>query len=288
MGTGRQIADYALGACECKGGYIYGTQGIEWTQARQTAMEQNRKDDPNYAESIRYGKQWIGHKVWDCSGLTKKAAEQAGASIHHGSNSTWNGDCSHKGELTDGLALPIGAFVFVYNEKKKNRSHIGVVTGENEVTEASCARLGVIKSKIWNDKWDEWGLCKGVEFDFIPGGDPGPVPPELGKKPTLRRGDSGPYVTLAQTELIQRGYDLGSWGADGKFGAQTEKAVTQFQKDWGLTEDGIIGPKTWEMLESTPVKVMYTANVPHLSLAEAEKIAAQYPGTMIVKEDGDA
>lgn len=199
MGTGRQIADYALAAYECKGGYIYGTQGIEWTQARQTAMEQNRKDDPNYAESIKYGKKWIGHKVWDCSGMTKKAAEQAEASIHHGSNSTWNGDCSHKGELTPGLALPLGAFVFVYNANKRNRSHIGVVTGENEVTEASCARLGVIKSKIYDDKWDEWGLCKDVQFDFIPGGDPGPVPPEpvpegyaivTGKNVALREGPS--------------------------------------------------------------------------------------------------
>ena len=287
MGTGRQIAEYALGAYECGGGYIFGTQGIEWTQARQTAMEQNRKDDPNYAESIRYGKQWIGHKVWDCSGLTKKAAEQAGANIHHGSNSTWNGDCSHKGELTEGLALPIGAFVFVYNEKKKNRSHIGVVTGENEVTEASCARLGVIKSKIWNDKWDEWGLCKGVEFDFIPGGDPGPVPPEPGKKPTLRRGDSGPYVTLAQTELIQRGYDLGSYGADGKFGAKTEAAVKAFQRDWGLVEDGIIGSKTWAMLESTPVRVLYSVIVPHLSLKDAEALAELHPGSRIEKEAED-
>lgn len=287
MGTGRQIADYALGAYECKGGYIFGTQGIEWTQARQTAMEQNRKDDPNYAESIKYGKKWIGHKVWDCSGLTKKAAEQAGANIHHGSNSTWNGDCSHKGELTEGLALPIGAFVFVYNEKKKNRSHIGVVTGENEVTEASCARLGVIKSKIWGDKWDEWGLCKGVEFDFIPGGDPGPVPPEPGKKPTLRRGDSGPYVTLAQTELIQRGYDLGSYGADGKFGAKTEAAVKAFQRDWGLTEDGIIGPKTWAMLESTPARVLYSVIVPHLSLKDAEALAELHPGSRIEKEAED-
>lgn len=287
MGTGRQIADYALGAYECKGGYIFGTQEIEWTQARQTAMEQNRKDDPNYAESIKYGKKWIGHKVWDCSGLTKKAAEQAGANIHHGSNSTWNGDCSHKGELTEGLALPIGAFVFVYNEKKKNRSHIGVVTGENEVTEASCARLGVIKSKIWGDKWDEWGLCKRVEFDFIPGGDPGPVPPEPGKKPTLRRGDSGPYVTLAQTELIQRGYDLGSYGADGKFGAKTEAAVKAFQRDWGLTEDGIIGPKTWAMLESTPARVLYSVIVPHLSLKDAEALAELHPGSRIEKEAED-
>jgi hypothetical protein len=283
MGTGRQIADYALAAYECGGGYIYGTQGITWTQAKQTQMEQNRKDDPNYAESIKYGKKWIDHRVWDCSGLTKKAAEQAGASIHHGSNSTWNGDCSHKGELTEGLALPIGAFVFVYNEKKKNRSHIGVVTGENEVTEASCARLGVIKSKIYKDKWDEWGLCKGVDFDFIPGGDPGPVPPVPEKKPTLKRGSTGPYVVECQEDLIRLGYDVGPSGADGKYGKNTEAAVKAFQRDHD-GPDGVIGPKTWDMLESTPVRVYYTVTVPHLSLKNAEALAALYPGSRIEKE----
>ena len=75
MGTGRQIADYALGAYDVKGGYIYGQQGSEWTQAKQTAMENNKKDDPNYTESIKYGKQWIGHKVWDCSGLTATSGQ---------------------------------------------------------------------------------------------------------------------------------------------------------------------------------------------------------------------
>jgi len=298
MGTGRQIAEYALGAYECKGGYIFGTQGIEWTQARQTAMEQNRKDDPNYTESIRYGKKWIGHKVWDCSGLTKKAAEHAGASIHHGSNSTWNGDCSRKGELTNGLALPIGAFVFVYNEKKKNRSHIGVVTGENEVTEASCARLGVIKSKIYGDKWDEWGLCKGVDFDFIPGEDPGPVPPEPtapgpDKKPTLRQGDRGTYVTMMQEELQAIGYNIGSTGADGIFGKNTRSAVVAFQESSGLTADGICGPKTWAALDAAqpgpepkpePAEDRYTVTIPGVSMQQAEELCKEWSGASMKKE----
>lgn len=276
MGTGRQIADYALNAYQVKGGYIYGQQGQEWTAAKQAAMEKNKAGDPDYAESIRYGKQWIGRKVWDCSGLTRQAAKVAGADIHHGSNSTYLYDCDHKGKLTDNLALPIGAFVFVYKNGK--RTHIGAVTGEDEVTEASCARLGVIKSKLHKGKWHEWGLCKGVQFDFVPGEDPD-------YRPVLRKGDTGTYVTLAQAELIQRGYDLGSYGADGKFGAKTEEAVKAFQRDWDLTVDGIIGPKTWEMLESTPVQVRYCVTIPHLSLRDAEALAALYPGATMAKED---
>jgi len=280
MGTGQQIAEYARGAYDVGGGYIFGTQGVEWTQAKQNAMEQNKADNPDYAESIRYGKKWIGHRVWDCSGLTRQAALQAGTSIHHGSNSTYLYDCDYKGQLADSMPLPVGAFVFVLKSGK--RTHIGVVTGENEVTEASCARLGVIKSKIHGDKWKEWGLCKNVEFDFIPGGDPDPG----GKKPTLRKGDAGPYVTLAQTELIQRGYDLGSYGADGKFGQKTYDAVLAFQRDWGLAQDGIIGPKTWAMLSSTPVKITYRVTIPNLSLAEADRLVSQYPGAAMTKEGG--
>jgi len=277
MGTGKQIADYATGAYEVKGGYIYGKVGQVWTAAAQAQMEKDKAGDPDYAESIKYGKQWIGHKVWDCSGLTMKGAQEAGASIHHGSNSTWNYDCAYKGELTDGVALPVGAFVFVYNEKKKNRSHIGVVTGENEVTEASCARVGVIKSKVHKDKWDEWGLCKGVEFDFIPQVDPD-------YRPTLRKGDSGTYVTMMQELLIQRGYSCGSYGADGKFGNATLAALTAFQRDYGLAADGICGPATWEKLQgSEPVK-RYTVTIPHLTLKQAEGMKATYPEAIITEE----
>jgi peptidoglycan hydrolase-like protein with peptidoglycan-binding domain len=137
-------------------------------------------------------------------------------------------------------------------------------------------------SKSLNKKWEVWGVPACVTGDV-----PVPVPPDPDKKPTLRRGDAGPYVTLAQTELLQRGYDLGSWGADGKFGAATEKAVKQFQRDWGLAEDGIIGSKTWAMLESTPARILYTVTVPHMSLKDAEALAALYPGSTIKKEDGD-
>ena len=279
MGTGRQIADYALGAYDVKGGYIYGQQGSEWTQAKQTAMENNKKDDPNYTESIKYGKQWIGHRVWDCSGLTRQAALQAGANIHHGSNSTYLYDCDHKGKLTNDVDLPIGAFVFVYKNGK--RTHIGIVTGENEVTEASCARLGVIKSKIHKDKWHEWGLCKGVQFDFIPGEDPD-------YRPTLRKGDSGTYVTLMQKMLIQRGYSCGSYGADGKFGNATLAALVAFQKANGLEPDGVCGKNTWAALEGSEPEKKYTVTVEHLTLKQAEAIRTTYPDATITEEAGQA
>ena len=55
-------------------------------------------------------------------------------------------------------------------------------------------------------------------------------------------GASGDQVTAIQNELRRRGYYTGS--VDGVYGSQTETAVRRFQKDQGLTADGICGTKT--------------------------------------------
>ena len=59
---------------------------------------------------------------------------------------------------------------------------------------------------------------------------------------TLRAGTTGSSVTDLQKALNQLGYDAGT--ADGNFGATTTAAVAAFQKDKGLTEDGVAGPTT--------------------------------------------
>ena len=66
--------------------------------------------------------------------------------------------------------------------------------------------------------------------------------------PTLRKGDQGDNVTALQRVLLESGESLPKYGADGDFGAETLKAVKNFQKKHGLTVDGIVGPKTWTEL----------------------------------------
>ena len=66
---------------------------------------------------------------------------------------------------------------------------------------------------------------------------------ELGER-LLKHGSAGEDVKQLQQYLIQLGYDLGKWGADGEFGDTTELAVKAFQKDKGLDADGQYGKKT--------------------------------------------
>lgn len=58
----------------------------------------------------------------------------------------------------------------------------------------------------------------------------------------LSRGSRGPEVAELQKRLQMLGYVVGS--IDGVFGAQTQARVRLFQKEHGLTADGIAGPKT--------------------------------------------
>lgn len=67
---------------------------------------------------------------------------------------------------------------------------------------------------------------------------------------TLQKGSQGNLVKIAQAKLIAKEYNLPKYGVDGDFGAETELVVKALQKDAGLVVDGIIGVKTWAVLNS--------------------------------------
>ena len=60
----------------------------------------------------------------------------------------------------------------------------------------------------------------------------------------LKKGSIGSYVKYLQQKLLSKLYPVGI--IDGIFGANTERAVKEFQEENGLSPDGIVGPKTWE------------------------------------------
>ena len=66
--------------------------------------------------------------------------------------------------------------------------------------------------------------------------------------PMLRKGSRGKFVRVLQTLLSAEGYAIGKYGIDGDFGADTESAVKRFQKNVGISVDGIVGKDTWSKL----------------------------------------
>jgi len=66
----------------------------------------------------------------------------------------------------------------------------------------------------------------------------------------LRTGDRGPAVVKIQQALIDAGFPMPRFGADGVFGAETKAAVRNYQSAHGLAVDGIIGPITVGSLDA--------------------------------------
>lgn len=77
----------------------------------------------------------------------------------------------------------------------------------------------------------------------------GTTPPPPVSRPTLRQGDRGEAVSELQRLLTDLGYNTG--GITGIFGPLTNTAVRNFQRDRGLSVDGIVGPMTWGALLSS-------------------------------------
>lgn len=221
-------------ALDNRWGYIWGKYGQVWTATDQKNATREM--------TIKYGSQWIGHRVADCSGLGYWAFKELGGGIFHGSNTIWNqyvtGRCELKdGKRTDGEDILPGDPVFLKRTEngKTIRHHIGYYVG-GKVIEAAGTRQGVIESPL--SKWHETAHWKNVEYEG------GVV--FVGYK-TLRWGSSGDEVMHMQELLTAAGYDVGK--IDGKFGERTKEAVKNFQLDHGLTVDGICGDQTWAELE---------------------------------------
>jgi peptidoglycan hydrolase-like protein with peptidoglycan-binding domain len=105
----------------------------------------------------------------------------------------------------------------------------------------------------------------------------GTAPPSV----TLRQGSSGNNVRLLQyiLDYISEFVDfVPSVTEDGRFGSGTANAVKEFQRNYGLTADGIVGAGTWQRLYEVWNSLNSTIDVP---MPPANQVLPEYPGTVL-------
>lgn len=287
IATGMSKPDIVIKAAEAcmDWSYVWGAVGAECTPSkreyymgRSSIGEKDRENIKkacqvlNGSASSCNGCKWYPNNQRtlcnDCQGFVKNILSRVGVSMKGGGcTSMWNDNSNwtEKGKIAD---IPNKVCLVFINEGEK-MSHVGIYIGNGQVIHCSkYVRQGPCPDKSWG--WSHYAIPAGLYGDA-------PI-----QMPTLRKGSTGEYVTLMQTKLIQRGYDLNPYGADGKFGATTEKALKAFQKDAGLTADGICGAKTWTALESGGT-TLYTVTVMHVSKTVAEDIVGKYGGNMVAE-----
>ena len=107
-----------------KWGYILNAYGQFWTE----------KDQANTTDSMarQYGRQWIGRRVIDCSGIGYLIFTLMGQKMAHGSNSMWdswvNDRCELKnGKRADGKEMWPGDPVFRKEQREKQTDRLDAV-----------------------------------------------------------------------------------------------------------------------------------------------------------------
>ncbi len=214
---------------------------------------------------------WRDHaeRVWDCNGLAEGLYRgYAGKSIDTRARYNYAQWCAPKGRgmIPAKYRLP-GAAVF-WGDSASDIHHVAFLykpvdpskpKGNWYLIEARGVMVGVVETKLYSRKPDFWGLMTKY-FDY---GAVNTQTLRLGDR-LLKEGCEGEDVKELQTDLIRLGYDCGRWGADGDFGDSTELAVKAFQRDHGLEDDGICGPKTMAALQKALAKLESEPQKPRL------------------------
>ena len=287
-------------ALACVGwAYVFGARGQYCTPANRRARYSDEhptiktacKNYNGSGASGCSGCKWLpGGKYtrfFDCRGFTYWILKQVYGweLMGSGCTSQWNDEKNWKGKGTVDN-LPKNTLVCLFYQDKNNKK-VWAHTGFGFNGETVECSSGVQHFTSMKAKWTHWAIpaCVVSEEPVPTPTPPSPTPPSPtpSGKPTLRRGSKGEYVALAQTYLLNKGYDLGSCGVDSDFGRATEAAVKQFQKDHGLVDDGVIGAKTWEALETQGTN-LYTVTIPHLTKFKAEGFLKDYAGCFMREE----
>ena len=96
---------------------------------------------------------------------------------------------------------------------------------------------------------------------------------------TLRLGSTGPMVEFLQNLLQKLGFYSGE--INGIFGPNTQSADRNFQRSFGLSVDGIVGPNTWRALQPyidgalnfiVPTNISYSYSILQINLNSLKKL----------------
>lgn len=223
-----------------------------------------------------------GRLCYDCAQLVRYCMQAVGIGMVSGANSQWTQTkWARKGTID---SIPRGWLCVVYRQDADGKKHhTGLYLGDGYIVHAKGHDYGVLREALGGPRFTNWAIPEGLYTEdelaaidaamAIQEADSASAEPPVqaaeggqetstsgagkpqsgagGAEVSMRKiqfGSTGQAVETAQELLNKLGYDL---QVDGKFGQLTRAAVRDFQRQNGLTADGVIGDKTWRKLLDT-------------------------------------
>ena len=254
----QEFADYCWEHYKENDGYIMGSIGQDPRKWAPNSWWYTQYSGSQRAKAL-YWRENAPH-VFDCQGMEDGFETlKRGVTTNVRARNNYADYCATKGKGTIPPKYRVpGAAVFM-NDSYIH--HVGFLIkpvdakdpdGDWYVIEARGVMYGVKMYKLSQRGWNRWGLMD-KRFDYTAvlaqyhgeaSVDTPTTPGVLGSR-DLRNGSKGADVTEMQTVLLQLGYELPVWGADGDFGDETEAAVRAFQQNsYDLKVDGVYGENT--------------------------------------------
>lgn len=255
MLTNIQLVEYCKEVYARKWVYWYGTCGYKCdldlykSKKKQYPKYYTPERESGYMADIK-----AGAMCCDCVGMIKSFFWKGG---DIDAETRYDGDGKRTGcpdQSANGMfelcrdAGFIGTIPEVPGLVVWRNGHIGVYIGGGYTIEARGFAYDIQKRKLTDGTWTKWGRLPFMEYDAT-ASEPTAEKPiyKLGDR-LLKYGARGADVKELQIYLAELGFDIGRTGADGVFGALTEKAVRELQKAAEIDVDGIVGKDTLRAL----------------------------------------
>lgn len=238
--TGKEVSTQAYYR-HSKGWYVLRAKNVSHANALASAMQQAcNNNNIGYDQSNRGGvitqikKYGALNKIavkteCDCSSLVRACIIQAcGKDVGNFTTSNEASVLANSGLFESKKA--VDSSTVLYNGDilvTKTKGHTVIVTSGN-------ARANTVTVPI-NSSNDDWVNRLNAEIKRQ----------GFSTYPTVRKGAKGNITKLIQERLNSVGFHL---KVDGDFGKNTYKAIIVFQRNRGLTQDGVVGTNTWSWL----------------------------------------
>lgn len=230
--------------------YLWGTKGQTVTQGLLDARYESyyRVNGWSRAEFDTVTRGWVANKVrvTDCQGYLDSYLKNDTTA-----NGNFKNYCTDKG-LISAINRPFVIGEAVFNGSDTKKTHVGWVCGflgsDPLVVEARGLKYGVVITRMSARQWKYRGLMTKKFTYEDPKPEPQPDPSVYVFHRPMRYGDVGDDVIKLKELLFDKGYKMDgvttNTANSKNFGGKTRTLVKEFQRDNGLTVDGIAGRNT--------------------------------------------